>query len=101
MLFKNLALVFGMVFLQPNFFFLKIIFFLYLFLAVLGLCCWMGFSLVVASGVYSLVAVHRLLLPGSSAGKESNWDVETLVGKISWRWDRLPRIFGLPWWLRW
>ena len=70
--------------------FLKIIFFLYLFLAVLGLCCWMGFSLVVASRVYPLVAVHRLLLPGSSAGKESTWDVETLVGKISWRWDRLP-----------
>ena len=34
---------------------------LFLFLAVLGLCCCVGFSLVAASGRYSLVAVHRLL----------------------------------------
>ena len=32
-----------------------------LFLAVLGLCCCVGFSLVVASRDYSVVAVHRLL----------------------------------------
>ena len=33
----------------------------YLLLAVLGLHCFEGFSLVVASGGYSLVAVHGLL----------------------------------------
>ena len=40
-------------------------FFLSLFLAVLGLCCYAGFSLVVASGGYSLVEVNRLLVPGA------------------------------------
>ena len=39
-----------------------IIVFTYLFLAVLGLCCCTGFSLVVASGGYSPVAVHGLLI---------------------------------------
>jgi len=38
--------------------FLKI---LYLFLVVLGLHCFTGFSLVAASGAYSLVAEHRPL----------------------------------------
>ena len=33
----------------------------YLFLAVLGLCCYAGFSLVVGSGGYSLVLVLELL----------------------------------------
>ena len=37
------------------------LFFIYLFLAVLGLCCYAGFSLVVASGGCSLVVVHGLL----------------------------------------
>ena len=37
------------------------LFFFFFFMAVLGLCCYMGFSLVVASGGYSLAAVHRLL----------------------------------------
>ena len=32
------------------------------FLAVLGLCCCVGFSLVVASGGYFLVVVCRLLI---------------------------------------
>ena len=36
--------------------------FTYLFLAVLGLCCCTGFSLVVASGGYSPVAVPGLLI---------------------------------------
>ena len=35
--------------------------FIYLFMAVLGLCCCVGFSLVAASGVYS-VAVFELLV---------------------------------------
>ena len=38
----------------------------YLFLAVLGLCCCMGFALVATSRGYSLVAVCRLLLVESS-----------------------------------
>ena len=41
--------------------FLKIILFIYLFLALLGLCCYEGFSLVVASRGYSPVAMHELL----------------------------------------
>ena len=48
---------------EPNllsFFFL--ILFNRLVLAVLGLCCCVGFSLVVASGGYSLVAVLWLLI---------------------------------------
>ena len=31
-------------------------------MAVLGLCCCAGFSLVAASGYYSLVVLHRLLI---------------------------------------
>ena len=38
----------------------------YLFLAVLGLFCCVGFSLVAASGGYSLVAVLRLLIAVAS-----------------------------------
>ena len=33
-----------------------------LFLAVLGHCCSLSFSLVAASEVYSLIALHRLLI---------------------------------------
>ena len=33
-----------------------------LFLAVLGHCCCLSFSLVAASEVYSLIALHRLLV---------------------------------------
>ena len=36
--------------------------FIYLFLAVLGLCCCVGFSLVAESGGYSLVVMHGLLI---------------------------------------
>jgi hypothetical protein len=43
------------------FFFLNFILFAYLFLAVLGLGCCTGFSPVVASGGYSLIAVSGLL----------------------------------------
>ena len=38
----------------------------YLFLAVLGLCCCTGFSLVVVIGGCSLVAVHGLLIAVAS-----------------------------------
>ena len=40
--------------------------FICLFLAVPGLSCCMGFSLVVASRSYSLVVVHRLLIAMAS-----------------------------------
>ena len=41
---------------------LKFFFITYLFLAVLGLCWYMGSSLVAASGGYSLVEVKGLLI---------------------------------------
>ena len=42
------------------------IIFIHVFLAVLGLrCCW-GFSLVVASRSYSLVAMHGILIEAAS-----------------------------------
>ena len=40
---------------------LKLYLFIHLFLAVLGFLCFLGFSLVMVSGGYSLVAIHRLL----------------------------------------
>ena len=40
--------------------------FIYLFLAVLGLCCCSGFSLVVEGGGYSLVTVCGLLITVAS-----------------------------------
>ena len=39
---------------------------IYLFLAVLGLCCCMGFSPVAAIEGYSLAVVHRLLIAVTS-----------------------------------
>ena len=50
--------------------FLKIILLICLFLAVLGLHCYTGFSLVVASGVYSLVALEGHLLAVASLAVE-------------------------------
>ena len=41
-----------------------------LFFAVLGLCCCMAFSLVVASGDYSLITLHRLLIIAASLFSE-------------------------------
>ena len=40
--------------------------FIYVCLAVLGLRCWAGLSLVVASRSYSLVAMHGLLIAVAS-----------------------------------
>ena len=51
------------------FFFLKILDFQNLFLAVLGLHCCLGFALVVVSGGSSLVSVTGLLLVGVSLGR--------------------------------
>ena len=44
--------------------------FIYLFLALLSLLCCMGFSLVVASGISSLVAVLGLLIAVASLVEE-------------------------------
>ena len=54
----------GLLQVQPHAFisFLFKFFKIYLFLAVLGLCCCTGFSLVASSGGYSLVSVHRLFI---------------------------------------
>ena len=46
--------------------FFNFFFFTYLFLAVLGILCYMSFSLVVASRGYSLVAVKELLMAVAS-----------------------------------
>ena len=44
--------------------------FIYLFLAMLDLCCCMGFSLVAVSGGYSLVVVCRLLIVVTCCGAQ-------------------------------
>ena len=55
---------------KPSFFFYKpflIVLFMYLFLAVLGLCCCcVGFSPVVASKGYSIAVAHGLLIAVAS-----------------------------------
>ena len=53
-------------------FFWKII---YLFLDVLGLSCYEGFSLAVASGGYPLAAVHRLLIAVAFVAERRLWEV--------------------------
>ena len=45
-------------------------YFIYLFLAVLGLHCWVGFSLVAENGGYSRVAVHEVLIEVVSLSSE-------------------------------
>ena len=40
--------------------------YIYLFLAMLGLCCWVGFSLVKKKRGWFLIAVHRLLIAVAS-----------------------------------
>ena len=46
------------------------LFYSFLFLALLGLRCYMGFSLVAKSGGYSLVAVRGILLAVASLAAE-------------------------------
>lgn len=55
---------------RPHFYFLLIKKHIYLFTAVLDLHCCMGFSLVLASGIYSLVAVHGLLIEAAALAAE-------------------------------
>ena len=56
-------------------------FFINLFLAVLGLCCCVGFTLVLASGVYSLVVVCRLLIVAGGFSCCGSWG----LGKQAWQ----------------
>ena len=58
---------------------MNIFHFIYLFLAVLGLHCWSGFSLVAASGGYSLVVACRLLIAVVSPVAEHR-----LQGMVAW-----------------
>ena len=51
-------------------FFYRGIYYLLLFLAMLGLCCCTGFSRVVASRGYFVVVVHRLLIAVASLAAE-------------------------------
>ena len=54
-------------------------FLIYLFLAVLGLCCCMDFSLVAESGSNSLVVVCRLLIVMASLVKHGLWNTGSRV----------------------
>ena len=55
---------------ETSFFFLLIKKHIYLFMAVLDLRCCTGFSLVLASGIYSLIAMHGLLIEAASLAAE-------------------------------
>ena len=50
-----------------------------LFLAVLGLCCFVGFSLVLVRGDYTLVLVHVLLIAVTSVVEHRLWGMQALV----------------------
>ena len=60
--FHNFVMIISAYHQYQDLLFFKNITVLYLFLTVLGLCCCAGFSLIVASGGYSLVAVLRCLI---------------------------------------
>ena len=51
--------------------------FIYLIMVVLGLCCCTGFSLVAASGGYSVVAVGRLLIVVAFVAEHGFWGAQT------------------------
>ena len=55
-------------FIISSHFFTQIVLFIHLLLAVLGLCCWMGFTLVARSRGYSLIAAPLVL---RSTGSEA------------------------------
>ena len=46
-------------------------------MVVLGLCCCTGFSLVAASGGYSVVAVGRLLIVVAFVAEHGFWGAQT------------------------
>ena len=57
--------------------------FIYLILAVLGLPCCSGFSLAVASRVYTLVALPGLFAVASLVGEDRLWSAEASVA-VAW-----------------
>ena len=59
--------------------------FIYLFLAVMSLHCWEGFSLVVASGDYSLVGLCKLIVVVSLAapGLQGMWASDVAAHGLS------------------
>ena len=76
--------------------FLKITLFIFLFLAMLGLYCCAGFSLVVESGGYSLVAVQRLLTKVTSLVTEHGSTKHGLSSFSSWALE--PRLTNCGAW---
>ena len=64
-----------------SFFKLFIYLFIHLFLTVLDLRCYMGFSLVAASGGYSLVGVRRHLISLASLVEHGLW-----AHRLQWLW---------------
>ena len=75
-LFVHNAFIFKYLLLHRSFIYLFLSVFI-LFLSMLGLCCWEGFSLVVASGGHFPVAVHELLIAVASLvaqhGLQDTW----------------------------
>ena len=61
--------------------FLKTLF-IYLFSAVLGLCCCMDFSQIAASGASPLVALHGLLTAVASLV----WSTGSRASRLQWLW---------------
>ena len=64
---------------------------MFAFLPVLGLCCFMGFSLVVVSWGYSLTAVCRLLI-----AVDSLWSTGSRTRKLQWLWH-VGSVVLVPW----
>ena len=78
------------------------IIFINLFLAVLGLCCCLGSSLVAASGGCSLIAVHGLLIAAQCCSLWSTGSSTRASGVMarglrawgSWTLEHRPRSCG-------
>ena len=65
---------------MPPCFFFNFIYLFYLLWAVLGLCCYRDFSLVVASGGYSLFVLLGLLISVAALAAEHRlWAVGSVV----------------------
>ena len=79
--------------------FFKYLFFFYL-LAILGLGCCVGFSLVVASGGYSLAAVHGLPIAVVSLVEHGLEGEQASVIAAQWLWYTdlaAPQHVGSSW----
>ena len=71
---------------HPNFYsrIFKIIFKIYLFLAVLGLCCCMGFSLIAVSRGYSSLHCTGFLLQGLVLLRRTGWRAPSFSSCGTW-----------------